>query len=226
MEKTKTSLLDFLAEAADKHLPLPSIPEIGKQLGISTSSLREQLEVARQLGVVEIRPKTGMSLREFSLTPALLLGLDYAQKIDPLTFDQLSDLRKNLESAYWPEAAPLLSREEINQLETLVIQANHKIARTPMQVPKEEHRGFHLGIFQHLSNRFVMSIFESYWALYQSSDLNIYMDKVYLELVWNYHQKILDALKARDFTRGYEALLNHMDLVKQIKKPELTQRFE
>ncbi|HSN94480.1 MAG TPA: FCD domain-containing protein [Anaerolineaceae bacterium] len=226
MEKTKVTLLNYLAEAAEKHLPLPSIPEIGRQIGISTSSLREQLEVARQLGVVEIRPKTGMSLRDFSLTPVLMLGLDYSQKVDPLTFEQLSDLRKNLESSYWHEAAPLLNRDEIGQLEALVVQANGKIAHSPIQVPKEEHRSFHLGIFQHLNNRFVFSIMESYWALYQSSDLNIYMDQTYLELVWNYHQKIIDALKSRDFTRGHEALLNHMDLVKQIKKPELKQRFE
>ena len=226
MEKTKASLLDYLAEAADKHQPLPSIPEIGRQLGVSTSSLREQLEVARQLGVVEIRPKTGMSLREFSLTPALMLGLDYSQKLDPCTFEYLSDLRKNLESAYWPEAAPLLTREEIAQLESVVLQANQKIAHTPIQVPKEEHRNFHLGIFQHLNNRFVFSILESYWTLYQNSDLNIYMDQAYLEVVWNFHQKIVDALKARDFARGHEALLIHMDLVKQIKKPELKQRFE
>ena len=226
MEKTKANLLDYLAEAAEKRQPLPSIPEIGRQIGISTSSLREQLEVARQLGVVEIRPKTGMSLCKFSLTPALMLGLDYSQKIDPLTFEQLSDLRKNLESVYWPEAAPLLTREEIAQLENLVFQANQKIAHSPIQVPKEEHRSFHLGIFQHLNNHFVFSILESYWTLYQSSDLNIYMDQAYLELVWNYHQKIVDALKARDFDRGHEALLNHMDLVKQIKKPELKQRFE
>ena len=226
MEKTRAGLLDYLAEAAQKQLPLPSIPEIGRQLGISTSAIREQLEVARQLGVVEIRPKTGMSLRDFTLTPTLMLGLNYSQKIDPLTFEQLSDLRKNLESAYWPEAAPLLTREEIAQLELLVLQANQKIAKSPIQVPKEEHRDFHLGIFQHLNNHFVFSLLESYWALYQTSDLNLLMDQAYLELVWNFHQKIVDALKARDFARGHEALLNHMDLVKQIKKPALKQRFE
>lgn len=226
MEKAKAGLLDYLAEAAEKHLPLPSIPEIGKQLGISTSALREQLEVARQLGVVEIRPKTGMTLRDFTLTPALMLGLNYSQKIDPLTFEQLSDLRKNLESAYWAEAASLLTREEIARLEALVHQANQKIAKAPIQIPQEEHRDFHLGIFQHLNNHFVFSLLESYWTLYQTSDLNLFMDQAYLELVWNYHQKIVDCLKARDFARGHEALLNHMDLVKQIKKPQLKQRFE
>jgi GntR family transcriptional repressor for pyruvate dehydrogenase complex len=226
MDKAKASLLDYLAEATEKHQPLPSIPEIGRQLGISTSSLREQLEVARQIGVVEIRPKTGMSLHNFTLTSTLMLGFRYSQKVDPLTFEQLSDLRKNLESAYWPEAAPLLNREEIARLESLVQQANQKIARSPIQIPKEEHRDFHLGIFQHLNNHFVFSILESYWNLYQSSDLIIYMDQAYLELVWNFHQKIVDALKARDFARGHEALLKHMDLVKQIKKHELKQRFE
>jgi len=226
MEKAKAGLLDYLAEAAEKHLPLPSIPEIGKQLGISTSALREQLEVARQLGVVEIRPKTGMSLREFTLTPALMLGLSYSQKINPLTFEQLSDLRKNLEDAYWSEAAPLLTRDEISGLEQLVNLAQRKITKSPIQIPQEEHRDFHLGIFQHLNNHFVVNLLESYWTLYQTSDLNMFMDKTYLETVWDYHQKIVDCLKARDFARGHEALLAHMDLVKQIKKPQLKQRFE
>lgn len=226
MEKAKAGLLDYLAEAAEKHLPLPSIPEIGRQLGISTSALREQLEVARQLGVVEIRPKTGMSLRDFTLTPALMLGLNYSQKINPQTFDHLSDLRKNLESAYWSEAAPLLARDEVAALEELVHLAKQKIARVPIQIPQEEHRNFHLGIFQHLKNDFVYSLLESYWTLYQTSDLNMFMDKAYLETVWDYHQKIVDCLKARDFARGHEALLAHMDLVKQINKPQLLQRFE
>ncbi len=226
MEKAKAGLLDYLAEAAEKHLPLPSIPEIGKQLGISTSALREQLEVARQLGVVEIRPKTGMSLLSFSLTPALMLGLNYSQKIDPLTFEQLSDLRKNLESVYWFEAAPQLNREDISHLEALVLQAKQKVANNPIQIPQEEHRDFHLGIFQHLNNHFVFSLMESYWTLYQTSDLNLFMDQAYLELVWNYHQEIVDFLKVRDFAKGHKALLNHMDLVKQIKKPQLKQRFE
>ncbi|MEA4811109.1 MAG: FCD domain-containing protein [Anaerolineaceae bacterium] len=226
MVKEKLSLLDYLADAAQKQHPLPSIPEIGKQLGISTATLREQLEVARQLGLIEVRPKTGMSLLPFSLTPALMLGLNYSQKIDPETFEQLSNLRKHLEQAYWPEAAPLLTHEDIIQLEKLLSQAERKINRLPMQVPKEEHRAFHLGIYKHLHNTFVTAIMESYWNLYQASDLNVYMEHNYLESVWNYHKKIVDALKQRDFEKGLEALIAHMELVKQVKKPELKQRFE
>lgn len=52
------------------------------------------------------------------------------------------------------------------------------------------------------------------------------MDQSYLISVWNYHQQMLDAVKAREFEVGYQALLTHMDLVKEVKKAELKQRFE
>jgi len=58
------------------------------------------------------------------------------------------------------------------------------------------------------------------------SERNYYLDQNYLENVWNYHQRIVDALAGRDFERGYQVLLAHMDLVMQRKKAELSQRFE
>jgi len=44
--------------------------------------------------------------------------------------------------------------------------------------------------------------------------------------VWTYHQRIADAISAQDYQLGYQWLVEHMDLVKQRKKAELSQRFE
>jgi DNA-binding FadR family transcriptional regulator len=61
-----SDLLNYIAESdlqvGDR---LPTISELQDEnhLGISTSKVREQLEVARALGLVEVRSKTGTRLK-------------------------------------------------------------------------------------------------------------------------------------------------------------------
>jgi len=39
---------------------VPSLTEMSQQLGVSVARLREQLEVARAMGLVEVHPRTGI----------------------------------------------------------------------------------------------------------------------------------------------------------------------
>ncbi|HOM68076.1 MAG TPA: GntR family transcriptional regulator, partial [Brevefilum fermentans] len=60
-DKSLTALMSYLAalpETADNRLP--ALSELSKELNMSVATLREQLEVARTLGVVEVKPKTGI----------------------------------------------------------------------------------------------------------------------------------------------------------------------
>jgi DNA-binding FadR family transcriptional regulator len=68
-----SDLLNFIVE--NEFAPgdrLPTITELTKtdHLGISSSKIREQLEVARALGLVDVRSKTGTRLKPYSFTPA------------------------------------------------------------------------------------------------------------------------------------------------------------
>ncbi|HAE86043.1 MAG TPA: hypothetical protein DCG78_06020 [Anaerolineaceae bacterium] len=227
MENTpRSDLLDYLAEANRNGTPIPTIAELSEELGMSITSLREQLEVARRLGFVTIKPKTGIQPCGFSLAPALRLSLQYGIRVQPELFEAFRDLRKHIEASYWFEAAPLLTSAEVSTLGDIVRKAQSKIKKQPIESPEKEHRAFHLAIFQHLENPVVKSLLETYWDLNAGNERNYYIDQNYLEIVWNYHQRIVEALAARDFERGHQALLAHMDLVMQRKKAELSQRFE
>ena len=46
---------------------VPSLKELSQKLGVSIAGLREQLEVARVLGVVEVKPKTGIRRVPYTL---------------------------------------------------------------------------------------------------------------------------------------------------------------
>jgi DNA-binding FadR family transcriptional regulator len=210
----------------DGQTRIPPLSQLSKDLGISVASLREQLEVARLLGIVEIKPKAGIHKNNYSLKPAVLASLTYAVESNALWFKHLSNLRKHLEAAYFIEAVQLLSTADIEHLVYLNKKAQEKIRSIPTQLPNSEHREFHLGIYKRLSNPFVLSILEVYWDLYRSTGLEIYPDLTYIDRVWQYHQRITDAIRHGNLSQGLQILIEHMDLISQRERSAPRLSFE
>jgi len=212
-----SDFLEYLAEnyRGENDCPqLPSLSELSKQLGVSISTLREQMEAARALGFVEARPRTGTRRLPYSFLPAVRQSLSYAMAIDPETFQQFADLRRKIETGYWYEAVQRLTLEDQALLRKLVTQAWEKLRGSPVQIPHAEHRELHLTIYRRLDNPFVLGILEAYWEAYEAIGLSMYADYYYLEEVWGYHQRMVDAICSGDLEAGYNALLVHADLIR------------
>lgn len=192
---------------------LPSLNDISQKLGISVARLREQLEVARALGLVEVRPRTGMRRLPYSFSPAVWQSLSYGLALTPGLFQAFADLRNHVEAAYWDQAVRRLSAEDHAVLQSLVVQAWEKLRGSPIEIPHSEHRQLHLCIFSKLENPFVNGILEAYWQAYEEVGLNLYADYDYLEQVWNYHQQMVTSICAGDYAAGYRALIEHKDLI-------------
>jgi len=192
---------------------LPSLNTLSVILGISVAQLREKLEVAKALGLVEVRPRTGIKRLPYSFVPAVWQSLAYAVQINPTNFEKFSDLRKNIELAYWHEAIAVLRPEDIAYLDNLVNKAYTKLQGIPIHIPHSEHRELHLSIYKRLENPFVLGILESYWKAYESVGLSVFTDLQYLEAVWAYHRKIVNAIQRGDIEAGYQALAEHTDLI-------------
>jgi len=211
---------DFLAYLAETNLDnencerLPSLQVLSKQLGVSVSSLREQMEVARALGLIEAKPRTGLRRLPYSFFPAVDQSLSYAMAIDQENFLKFADLRRHVEAAYWHQAVPLLTEEDHNFLEQLIARAWEKLRGTPIQIPQLEHRQLHLTIYKRLDNPFVSGILEAYWEAYEAVGLNLYAGYTYLNEVWNYHQRMVDGIRSGDLEAGYQAMLEHTDLIR------------
>jgi DNA-binding FadR family transcriptional regulator len=193
---------------------LPSLNQLSSRLNISVARLREQLEVAKALGLVEVRPRTGIKRLPYTFTQAVWQSLTYAIEIDPVLFEDFGDLRKQVELAYWREATRALTPADLADLSELVDQAVGKLRGNPIHVPHEEHRQFHLTIFCRLKNPFVIGILEAYWEAYEAVGLSLYTDLPYLEEVWDYHRKMVDSICVGDLDAGYQALSAHTDLLR------------
>ncbi|MFN2201301.1 MAG: FadR/GntR family transcriptional regulator [Caldilineaceae bacterium] len=192
---------------------LPSLVELSNQIGISVSKLREQLEVARTLGLVEASPRRGITRTEYSFLPPVRLSLLTAIELDRSRFEQYSELRIHLETAYWDEAIASLTSDETALLQGLVQQAKAKLSGPRIQIPYPEHRNLHLTIFSRLNNPFVVGLLEAYWDAYEAVELNTYADLSYLKEVWDYHGRIVDAICAHDEAAGKRLLIEHMGLL-------------
>jgi DNA-binding FadR family transcriptional regulator len=226
-----SEFMQFLAREKGDGERLPSLAELSELLGVSIASLREQLEVARALGLVKVQPKKGIRRQPYKFTPAVLKSLAYASAIDPAYyFYAFADLRTHIEASYWHEAVILLTKEDHSRLQELIGQAVEKLEGHPIQIPHAEHRELHLTIFRHLNNPFVTGILEAYWEAYESVGLNLYNDISYLETVWDYHQKMVEGICSGDISAGYRALIEHTDLlqkrtnVKPIAQPDAALR--
>lgn len=207
-------LLQFLAEALGPEGDrLPPIQDLARELAISPAKLREQLEVARALGLVDVRPKTGIRRNDFSLRAALRVSLRYGLAVNPSCFEQLGDLRNQIEVAFWYPAVRLLRGEDKQRLRQLVEAAWAKLRSVPPQIPHAEHRELHLTIYSRLENLFVRGLLESYWDAYEAVGLNVYTDLSYLQMVWTYHANMVQAILDDDFDAGYRVVVEHAGLL-------------
>lgn len=213
----ESDLLDYIAQQGfapgDR---LPTINELQQSgyLGISISKVREQLEVARALGFVEVRSKTGMKLREYSFTPAVRLSLFYALSMQPELFEAFSALRNHVEVAFWHEACALLTDDDRAEMRGYINRARAKLnpQNGHIHIPYVEHRAFHLTVFRRLENPFVLGILEAYWDAYEAVEVSRYADYAYHTNVWDYHERILEAMDASDYDEAQRLLLEHTQL--------------
>ncbi len=206
---------------------LPTISELADEanLNISPSKVREQLEVARALGIVEVRSKTGTRLKEYSFTPAVRLSLLYALASDMGRFEMFSALRNHVEVAFWHEACALLSADDHETMRRCIVAAHDKLLSHPIRIPNQEHRLFHLTVFRRLENPFVIGLLEAYWDAYEAVEANRYADYDYLRAVWDYHQRILDAIVNGDFDAAQTAFVEHTQLLRYTPKTKGMKRI-
>ncbi len=195
---------------------LPTLSEIGEERGMSVGKLREQLEVARSLGLVSVRPRLGIQREPFSFEYGVQTSMMFGMASGEATFEQFSQMRQIIELGFWDSAVVALTTTDFQLMRVVVAQAWNKLRGEPIHIPNGEHRLLHLTIFKRLENPFVRGILEAYWDAYDASELTRFVTYDYWLEVWSYHEKIVDALEAQQFAKGKQLLIEHFSLLKPL----------
>ena len=192
---------------------LPTLSEIGGELGMSVGKLREQLEVARCFGLVSVRPRVGIVREPFDFATAVLTSVLFGLGTSEAHFNQFSQVRQAIEKSFWQEAVEHLNADDKMQLKEIVNKAWRKLRGNPIHVPNPEHREFHLKIFGRLDNPFVKGLLAAYWDAYEASEMTRFVDYQHWIDVWTYHERIADALVQNDLEQGRQLLVQHFELL-------------
>lgn len=193
---------------------LPSLTELSQQLDISIGKLREQLEVARCLNLVGVKPGAGIQINEFNFAATMRIGLLYGLAISDQNFEAYKSLRNEVAAVFWNEAVSLLTPEDITEVRGLLAEAWAKLNSQHIQIPHDEHRALHLAMFKRLNNPFVIGIEEAYWSAYEAIELNHYVDYQYLTTVWNHHERMVDLIEHKEFEQSKQVFIEHTKLLK------------
>lgn len=214
---------DLLSYMVDRKVKpgdqLPTLSELSVELGISVNKLREQLEVARILGLVDVRPRAGIRVKAYSFLPAVRLALQYALAMDRQNFQDIGDLRISIEIGFWRDAVSRLLPEDHEKLRALVTRAWSMLDGTPARIPHKEHKEFHLTIFSRLDNPFATAMLESYWEAYEAIEYHVYADIEYLHEVWTFHERMADLICDGDIEGSLAAFIEHTRLLRYRNSP-------
>lgn len=211
----QSDILRYIVESGYKPGDLlPTIQELSQELGASIPKVRESMEIARALGLVDVKPGRGTLVNDYSFVPAATLSALYAIGQDQESFEHLRLLRTAIEVSFWDEATQQLNRVDCIDLRRLITSALERLGQQPIQVPVAEHRTFHLTIFKHLENPFVMGILEAFWEAYEAFGLHLYADLNYHRKVWKYHRQIVDAIERGSIEESRQLFIEHTGLLR------------
>lgn len=200
---------------------LPALNDISREMGISVGKLREQMEVARSMGLVSARPRLGVQRQPFDFSQMLVDGVLFGLASGEANFEQFSRLRQVVEAGFWDQAVVLLTPVDKQHLLDLMAKAWDKLLGEPIHIPNSEHRDLHLTIFNRLDNPFVQGILSTYWDTYEASEWTRFVRYAYWIEVWTYHEKIVNALCTNDFELGRQLLVEHFSLLRSIPSPDI-----
>lgn len=192
---------------------LPPLTQISKETRLGVGKLREQMAVARALGLIDAAPKRGIENLSYDFLPAVRMSLEAGIALNEDCFPQFADLRNRLESSYWKDAARKLTAADIAELQCLCDAADAKLEAVHREIPHQEHRDFHLKIFSHLDNPFVLGLLTAYWDAYQMVAPKYYEDLAHLREAWRYHRQIVTFLEWGDLDRSHELHVEHMSML-------------
>jgi GntR family transcriptional repressor for pyruvate dehydrogenase complex len=185
---------------------LPSERELAEELGVSRPVVREAIIVLESRGLVQTRHGAGVFVQTNSAA-----AVEPTADSDSGPFE-LIEARRLLEGEIAALAAELVTERQIAELQRLIDRIGDN--RLDNMAREKADRAFHIALARVTDNDVLVGIVEKLWDLrYQSALCEYFFRRalaIGIEPPVDEHQKVLDAVKARDAEGARSAMREHL----------------
>ena len=188
--------------------PLPTEPELVRDLGVSRNSVREALKALQAVGIVDIRHGYGTFVASASLdalAPSLTFHARSSARAGRQVLRDIVEVRAYLEHGLVRRAALELTEEQIGQAEAEL--RSMGAASTSGRAPHD--RRFHELLYEPLDNQIASQLLTLFWNVYHDTEQELGEPCDSTDQAVQAHQRIIDALRSRDPGQAAAAMDAH-----------------
>jgi GntR family transcriptional regulator, transcriptional repressor for pyruvate dehydrogenase complex len=190
-------------------LRLPSERSLCGEFEVARGTLRKALATLDELGVVAIKPNSGIYVRG-------LAGARLPQSVLPPDFDHVDlqdiiDARKAIETAAFRQAARSITGSQLARLAQLVGRMGEAVEDLPAFL--ELDLAFHQGIVRASGNAVLGTAFEAIYEYHRFSAVYTSQREGDEREALECHRRLLKALERKDSKAGCRILAEHLDAI-------------
>lgn len=179
---------------------LPAERILSDKFKVSRGTLRDALAKLEELGMIEIKPGSGIYVKKFSMKkiPSHVMPKDYLR----VSLDDIIFTRMAIELPAIELACKNHSKRDIDKLETLIEKMKKHIGNLSQYMKYDME--FHRSIIQAGKNKVLLVAFD---AIYE---FHIYSQIFVMEGAIEHHRIILDNLKKGNLKLAKKYLIKHL----------------
>jgi len=189
---------------------LPAERDLAAMLGVSRDSVRGALQLLAERGILEIGHGTRTRVRQSPtiVDESLRFGL---RRLPNLTDEAVFDARLLLEPELTGRASERIDQSTLDRLARL-IEAQHDMTNDPVRFQISD-REFHFAIFEAADNPVLISFASEAYAHAYTYRRELMRNHDGIPLAIAHHERVLEALSARDPKAATEAMRAHIETV-------------
>lgn len=190
---------------------IPIEPELAEQMGVGRSTVREAVRSLASMGMLETAPGRGTFVRSATPTSSLL-----DEFLADFSLEEILSYRRALEIEAAQQAALHRSEEDLEALERATVE-EVGCSRCPVLSLSESGAGafdsrFHRLIFDAAKNRLLSSLYAGINEQLRTPQHRGRLANVATGAEMERdHQRVLDAIRRRDFIDAVHAMVDHVD---------------
>lgn len=216
-EKVAEEIRDFIInnelKPGDR---LPTERELVEQLGVSRSSVREGLRKLEILGILEVRPKEGITVKSQDIdVQPMVEKFTYRYKTNDVSFFELLEAREAIEEIIVKLAAQRANEEDLAEMRRWLNKMEEKFERG--EYLASEDLKFHQAILAASKNAVLMefgAILEEFFQETILAGSKASREQGPRRRTLEEHKELYESIKNKDAKRAIRVMRKHLEAIR------------